>query len=238
MLYGEVMKFKQFVLLQMTLTLLLTFSSVSADTSGAKGCKPSIQGPPGPTGATGNRGLRGFTGATGATGEQGPPFFNAFASAYTRTSQSIANNAPELMTFDTNTYTPQGISHIVGTSPETFTVLTAGTYLINWSLLLRVTVSTLPQDVGISATATLVSSTDPGLFSAVSAGNEFIQLISFNASTQFETTMTGSLSISLPANTTVQLQMQASSLTTVQGTITFDVFNRLFSITRIGDFVP
>ena len=92
-------------------------------------------GPAGPTGATGAAGATGAIGANGATGPQGPPGPQGapgqpnYGEVYNLVSQVVLIEAP--VTFDSNGPLV-GFTHVAGTS--SITVLTAGTYVVNFSV--------------------------------------------------------------------------------------------------------
>lgn len=202
-------------------------------------CKPSIQGPPGPPGPEGPegpQGPRGLRGLRGPEGPQGPAgsLSQAFASAYTDGFLQTVTTTETPYEFNTNRYTPQNITHNTGTSPETFTVGLEGTYLITWSVIWRIA-STAAGDSFISLRARLTSTTDSGAFTPPTIPQSEQEVVTFNTTDIFHFPMTGSISTSLPANATVQLVFSSSNTNTA---LTITIGHAMFSITRIGDYVP
>ena len=85
-------------------------------------------GPAGATGATGATGPGG-TGGTGATGPPGPAGQPNYGDIYNLTSRTVAVEAP--ISFDSNGPL-SGFTHVAGSS--SITVVSAGTYLVNFSV--------------------------------------------------------------------------------------------------------
>ena len=117
-------------------------TSLSAGLQGATG-PTGVTGPTGPTGVTGPTGPTGpigLTGSTGATGPQGPAGSGGTIANYgvfsDSTDQSILLNTAKAITFNT---TEAALNVSIGTPTSRIVIAQAGTYNIQFSSQLRVT---------------------------------------------------------------------------------------------------
>ena len=202
-------------------------------------CCPSPNGPPGLPGFPGEQGvgLEGPVGPVGPPGDPGPEGLTesfAYASAYSDSFTSqVANGdgTPLNINFNIDRVTPVGITH---TTPNTFTIDTDGTYVINWSVVVS---AAFPPGITSSNLVIILGSL---IISGTSADPQFQTL---NGSPvpalPFIKTISNSMTLGLSAGTTVQVQIIYASGVNV-GTNFGSAVCRdgAISIIRIGELIP
>lgn len=117
------------VLTILTLSMFVATAIFAVDQRTGSHCKHHKKHNRGPTGATGPRGA---TGATGATGPTGPGFFPDYGSFYTLDRQHVAPGAP--IYFEGTNILASAAFTISGPSGNTFNILEAGAYQINYGI--------------------------------------------------------------------------------------------------------
>ncbi len=167
-------------------------------------------GPTGPTGPIGPAGLSGATGPLGPTGPTGS-LASAYLSSYAAGSQGVTSDGTDYaVVFDTDVFTPVGITRI---DSATFETQTSGVYLIQW-IINMTQGSSKSSSIFIHPTVAPVLLRNETLFNTISS------------------TISGSCLVDLAASQTIQIGFNAS--TTTLPAYSFDLTNSSINITKVA----